>query len=48
MFHPIAYQFYFFTIAGLAVGLHNTARATAHAAAPLPAAPPRAALATAS
>src|SRR5687767_1469133 len=28
MFHPIAYQFYFFTIAGLAVGLKNTARAT--------------------
>ena len=27
MFHPIAYQFYFFTIAGLAVGLKNTARA---------------------
>jgi O-antigen ligase len=29
MFHPIAYQFYFFTIAGLAVALTNTARATA-------------------
>jgi O-antigen ligase len=29
MFHPIAYQFYFFTIAGLAVALKNTARATA-------------------
>jgi probable O-glycosylation ligase (exosortase A-associated) len=27
MFHPIAYQFYFFTIAGLAVALKNTARA---------------------
>jgi probable O-glycosylation ligase (exosortase A-associated) len=47
MFHPIAYQFYFFTIAGLAVGLHNTARAAAFDAAPLPAAP-RAALARAS
>jgi hypothetical protein len=29
MFHPIAYQFYFFTIAGLAVALTNTTRATA-------------------
>ena len=29
MFHPIAYQFYFFTIAGLAVALTHTARATA-------------------
>jgi hypothetical protein len=29
MFHPIAYQFYFFTVAGLAVALKNTARATA-------------------
>jgi probable O-glycosylation ligase (exosortase A-associated) len=27
MFHPIAYQFYFFTIAGLAVALKNTYRA---------------------
>ena len=27
MFHPIAYQFYFFTIGGLAVALKNTARA---------------------
>ena len=27
MFHPIAYQFYFFSIAGLAVALKNTARA---------------------
>jgi O-antigen ligase len=27
MFHPIAYQFYFFTIAGLAIALKNTARA---------------------
>lgn len=27
MFHPIAYQFYFFTIAGLAVALKNTCRA---------------------
>ena len=29
MFHPIAYQFYFFTVAGLAVALKNTARVTA-------------------
>ena len=27
MFHPIAYQFYFFAIAGLAVALKNTCRA---------------------
>jgi O-antigen ligase len=27
MFHPIAYQFYFFSIAGLAVALKNTCRA---------------------
>jgi putative inorganic carbon (hco3(-)) transporter len=27
MFHPIAYQFYFFTIAGVAVALKNTCRA---------------------
>jgi O-antigen ligase len=27
LFHPIAYQFYFFTIAGLAVALGNTCRA---------------------
>jgi hypothetical protein len=26
MFHPIAYQFYFFSIAGLAVALKNTCR----------------------
>ena len=26
MFHPIAYQFYFFTIGGLAIALRNTAR----------------------
>jgi len=26
MFHPIAYQFYFFSIAGLAVALRNTCR----------------------
>jgi O-antigen ligase len=26
MFHPIAYQFYFFTVAGLAVALKNSAR----------------------
>jgi O-antigen ligase len=31
MFHPIAYQFYFFTIAGLAVALKNTCRAEAAA-----------------
>jgi hypothetical protein len=29
MFHPIAYQFYFFTIAGLAVALKNSCRAEA-------------------
>ena len=29
MFHPIAYQFYFFTIGGLAVALKHTARAAA-------------------
>ena len=34
MFHPIAYQFYFFTIAGLAVALKNTARASAVEEAP--------------
>jgi len=28
MFHPIAYQFYFFSIAGLAVALRNTCRAS--------------------
>jgi hypothetical protein len=27
MFHPIAYQFYFFTIGGLAVALRNIWRA---------------------
>jgi O-antigen ligase len=37
MFHPIAYQFYFFTIAGLAVALHNTARSVAAVDAPMPA-----------
>jgi O-antigen ligase len=26
MFHPIAYQFYFFSVAGLAVALRNTCR----------------------
>jgi hypothetical protein len=26
MFHPIAYQFYFFSVAGLAVGLRNASR----------------------
>ena len=31
MFHPIAYQFYFFTIAGLAVALKNTCRTEAAA-----------------
>lgn len=35
MFHPIAYQFYFFTIAGLAVGLKNAARTAARAETPL-------------
>lgn len=39
MFHPIAYQFYFFTIAGLAVALKNTCGA-ALAGAPAPAAAP--------
>jgi O-antigen ligase len=39
MFHPIAYQFYFFTIGGLAVALTHTARATA--AADVPARVPR-------
>ena len=29
LFHPIAYQFYFFTIAGMAVALKNTVRAAA-------------------
>jgi hypothetical protein len=28
MFHPIAYQFYFFTIGGLALALKNTVRAS--------------------
>ena len=32
MFHPIAYQFYFFTIAGLAVALKNASRTEAAAA----------------
>ena len=31
MFHPIAYQFYFFTIAGLAVALKNSCRSEAAA-----------------
>jgi len=35
MFHPIAYQFYFFTIAGLAVALRNMARAAAVEHAPV-------------
>jgi O-antigen ligase len=48
MFHPIAYQFYFFTIAGLAVALHNTARSMAAADAPMPARAPRTAVAAAS
>ena len=48
MFHPIAYQFYFFTIAGLAVALKNSARVTTFAEAPVPARRHRAALATAS
>ena len=34
MFHPIAYQFYFFTIAGLAVALKNSCRTAAAAAVP--------------
>ncbi|HEY6362984.1 MAG TPA: hypothetical protein VIX63_17885, partial [Vicinamibacterales bacterium] len=29
LFHPIAYQFYFFSVAGLAVALKNTYRAEA-------------------
>lgn len=37
MFHPIAYQFYFFTIAGLAVALKNTARAVQAGDTPRPA-----------
>jgi probable O-glycosylation ligase (exosortase A-associated) len=43
MFHPIAYQFYFFSIAGLAVALKNTCRAEvartrlAHVDVPVPA-----------
>jgi hypothetical protein len=32
MFHPIAYQFYFFSIAGLAVALRNTWRTETGAA----------------
>lgn len=46
MFHPIAYQFYFFTIAGLAVGLKNTAHAAAVEEAPVraPRRPPVAAV----
>ncbi len=32
MFHPIAYQFYFFTVAGIAVALVNTCRAHSGAA----------------
>lgn len=42
MFHPIAYQFYFFTIAGLAVALKNTCRtelASQRLAAPVPVRP---------
>jgi probable O-glycosylation ligase (exosortase A-associated) len=38
MFHPIAYQFYFFTIAGLAVALKRTARARGVVDEPAPAA----------
>lgn len=41
MFHPIAYQFYFFTIAGLAVALKNACRTEAAAAGFPVAAPPR-------
>jgi O-antigen ligase len=36
MFHPIAYQFYFFTIGGLAVALRHCARSTVTAEAPSP------------
>ncbi len=39
MFHPIAYQFYFFTIAGLAVALKNTATMTAADATVRPSSP---------
>jgi probable O-glycosylation ligase (exosortase A-associated) len=35
MFHPIAYQFYFFTIAGLAIALRNTARVSGVADVPV-------------
>jgi hypothetical protein len=34
MFHPIAYQFYFFCVAGLAVALRNTCRAVVTAPQP--------------
>jgi O-antigen ligase len=33
MFHPIAYQFYFFSVAGLSVALRNTYRTAVGAAA---------------
>jgi probable O-glycosylation ligase (exosortase A-associated) len=36
MFHPIAYQFYFFTIAGLAVALKNSCRTAPVRVAPSP------------
>ena len=35
MFHPIAYQFYFFAIGGLAVALKNTCRTTVRLAQPV-------------
>ena len=41
MFHPIAYQFYFFTIGGLAIALKNTARAHGVADEPVRARPNR-------
>jgi hypothetical protein len=36
MFHPIAYQFYFFTIAGLAIALRNAARTSLAGHEPVP------------
>jgi probable O-glycosylation ligase (exosortase A-associated) len=36
MFHPIAYQFYFFTIAGLAIALKNAARTSGAGHEPVP------------
>ena len=34
MFHPIAYQFFFFTVGGMAAALRNTCRATLTTPAP--------------